>query len=337
MVNSSSPGGQPSSTRYVYIDFLIATPKAASGVEAARVQPARDRQPAHDAFTRLLHRLEPDPADLWSEASPQVDLADGILVLDDSPLDRPYATSIDLVSRHWSGKHHAVVKGISLVTLPWTDGDRPIPCDYRIYHKATDELTKDDHFRAMIRVAHERGFRPRCVAFDGRYSSVEDLKLLRGYGLAWLTRLKCNRLVNKDRSGSRPLSRTEIAATGTEVRPSGYGLVEVFEIVAPDGDIAYWATSDPAMTDLTRQQFSEYSGAIENYHRGIEQCTEVERCQARSATAQRNHIGLALRAFLRLESYGFSHGVSWLEAKTAIIREAVRSYLAHPWIRLSTA
>src|ERR1019366_2742548 len=71
-----------------YIDFLIATPKAASGVEAARVQPARDRQPAHDAFTRLLHRLEPDPADLWLEARPQVDLADGILVIDDSTLDR---------------------------------------------------------------------------------------------------------------------------------------------------------------------------------------------------------------------------------------------------------
>ena len=320
-----------------YIDFLIATPKAASGVEAARVQPARDRQPAHDAFTRLLHRLEPDPVALWTEARPQVDLADGILVIDDSTLDEPYATSIDLVGRHWSGKHHAVVQGISLVTLLWADGDRHIPCDYRIYHEPSDELTKDDHLRAMIRTAHGRGFRPRCVAFDGWYGSLEDLKALRGFGWAWLTRLKSNRLVNRDRQGLRPLSRTEVAATGTEVWLKGYGLVEVFGIVAPDGDVAYWATSDLTMTDLTRRQYAEYSWAIENYHRGIEQCTEVERCQARSATAQRNHIGLALRAFLRLESYGFTHGVSWLEAKTAIIREAVRSYLAHPWIRLSTA
>jgi putative transposase len=83
-----------------YIDFLIATPKAVSGVEAARVQPDKPRRPAHDAFTRLLHRLEPDPAALWSEAKPQVDLADGILVIDDSTLDKPYATSIDLVGRH---------------------------------------------------------------------------------------------------------------------------------------------------------------------------------------------------------------------------------------------
>ena len=85
------------------------------------------------------------------------------------------------------------------------------------------------------------------------------------------------------------------------------------------------------------QQMAEYGWAIETYHRGIKQCTEVERCQARSARAQRNHIGLALRAFLRLEWHLFSTGVSWLNAKAAIIRDAVRAYLTHPSIRLPTA
>jgi DDE superfamily endonuclease len=328
----NSPRVQPQD----YIDFLIATPTTASAVEAARVQPQQPQPPAHDAFTRLLQRLEPNPEALWLEASSQVDKQGGVLVLDDSTLDKPYAKAIELVSRHWSGKHHAVVQGISLVSLLWTDGDRHIPCDYRIYHKP-EGLTKNDHFQAMIRVAHERGFQPRCVAFDGWYSSLENLKLLRGFGWLWLTRLKRNRLVNKDRQGKLPLFRTDIAATGTEVWLTGYGLVKVFKIVAPDGDIAYWATSDLTMTALTRQQYAEFSWTIENYHRGIKQCTEVEGCQARSAVAQRNHIGLALRAFLRLESYGFAHGISWLEAKTAIIRDAVRSYLACPWIQLSTA
>ena len=46
------------------IDFLIATPKACSATEAARVHPDGPRPPAHDAFTRLLTRLEPDPATL---------------------------------------------------------------------------------------------------------------------------------------------------------------------------------------------------------------------------------------------------------------------------------
>src|SRR5215203_1535814 len=148
-----------------YIDFLIATPKAASGTEAARVQPQKPHAPAHDAFTRLLHRLEPDAETLWLEARTQVDLLEGVLVLDDSVLDKPYAKHIDLVGRHWSGKHHAVVQGINLVSLLWTDGDRHIPCDYRVYHKGTDARTKNDHFADMIRTAYARGFKPRRVAF----------------------------------------------------------------------------------------------------------------------------------------------------------------------------
>jgi putative transposase len=39
----------------------------------------------------------------------------GLLILDDSTLDKPYANKIDLVVRHWSGKHHAVVRGIHLI------------------------------------------------------------------------------------------------------------------------------------------------------------------------------------------------------------------------------
>ena len=69
---------------------------------------------------------------------------------------------------------------------------------------------------------------------------------------------------------------------------------------------------------------------IETYHRGIKQFCGIERCQARSATAQRNHIELALRAFLRLEFHSFVKGISWFEAKTSIIRDAVRAYLAQP-------
>ena len=91
------------------------------------MQPDSPFAPAHDSFTRLLHRLEPDPEALWDEAEPLVEKARGVLVIDDSTLDKPYAKHIDLVTRHWSGKHHEVVRGINLITLLWTDGDRKIP------------------------------------------------------------------------------------------------------------------------------------------------------------------------------------------------------------------
>lgn len=266
----------PKVTAHDYIQFLIATPKACSGTEAARVQPDQPDPPAHDAFTRLLTRLEPDPETLWRESQTQLDRTGGVLVIDDTTLDKPYARTIELVTRHWSGKHHAVVRGINLVTLLWTDGDRHIPCDYRTLDPA-DGRTKNDHFADLIRHAHTRGFQPRCVLFDGWYASLENLKLIRGCGWTWLTRLKSNRLVNLDRQGTRALKDTRIAATGTVVWLPGYGLVKVFGIVAPDGDTVYWATNDLGMTDLGRVQFAEFSWGIESYHRGIKQCTGIER------------------------------------------------------------
>jgi putative transposase len=321
-----------------YINFVIASPRSVSATEAAKVQGNDEPAPAHDAFTRLLHRLEPDAATLWGEARTQVTLTQGILVIDDSTLDKPYARKMELVTRHWSGKHHAVVSGINLISLLWTDGDRHVPVDYRIFDKKQDALTKNDHFQAMLREAHLRGFAPSCVAFDSWYSGLENLKLIRSFGWTWLTRLKSNRRVNPDRQGLRAVSEVEVGEAGRVVWLEGFGLIRIFKMVATDGDVEVWATNHIEMSDLERVRWAGYSWAIENYHRGIKQFCLIERAQVRSRRAWRNHIGLCLRAFLRLESHCYHRGISWYEAKTSIIREAVRAYIAQPLYSLiSTA
>ena len=144
-----------------YVQFLLGSPLQFTCTEAARVQPDEPDPPAHDAFTRLLTRLEPDPEALWQEAQPLVRRDDGILVLDDSTLDKPYARKMGLVAWHWSGKHHAVVNGINLFTLVWTDGDRHIPCDYRLYDKANDGLEQERPLRASSWRARSSAASPR--------------------------------------------------------------------------------------------------------------------------------------------------------------------------------
>ena len=79
-----------------------------------------------------------------------------------------------------------------------------------------------------------------------------------------------------------------------------------------------------------RRHYAEVSFAIENYHRELKQFCGVEKCQVRSTRARRNHIGLASRAFLRLEWHFFTTGISAFEAKLRPVREAVRAYLAKP-------
>lgn len=97
----------PKVTDLDYIQFLIAAQGVYTCTEAARCAV----NASHDAYTRLLTRLPPDTAALWQEVEPLVQLTHGLLVIDDTTLDKPCAQKIGLVSRHWSGKHHAVCPG----------------------------------------------------------------------------------------------------------------------------------------------------------------------------------------------------------------------------------
>lgn len=74
---------------------------------------------------------------------------------------------------------------------------------------------------------------------------------------------------------------------------------------------------------------------IEIYHRDLKQFTGIERAQIRLAVSQRNRIGLAIRARVRLEAHRICTGISCFEAKTSIIRDVVRAHLAHPTLTLA--
>jgi len=314
-----------------YINFIIATPRTVTATEASSCQPDSTNAPAHDAFTRLLSRLEPDPEVLWTEAQTQIDLNTGILVLDDSTLEKPYSPFNALLYRHWSGKQKAVVEGVNLITLLWTDGVRCVPIDYRVFDKDRDGKTKNDHFAEMLVEAYQRGFNPALVCFDSWYASVENLKLVRSQGWHFLTRLKSNRQIRVGNGSLQAVSEAGLCGgDGTICWLKGFGEIKVFRVRATDGTSEYWATSLKQMSEAEREKFALSAWRIEMYHRGLKQQCLIERAQCRRLRPVLNHIGLCIRAFLRLESHCYREKMSWVEAKTGIIREAVRTYLSNP-------
>ena len=142
-----------------------------------------------------------------------------------------------------------------------------------------------------------------------------------------MTRFEGNREVRIAHGGTMALDRQPIAGPGAVVWVPGYGEVRVFRVVAPGGGTTHWATNDLGMDEPTRLVFGELSWGIEECHRGLKQFTGVERCQVRAARGPRNHIGCAIRAFVRLEYHRFTTGVSWFAAKWAVIRGADRACL----------
>jgi hypothetical protein len=141
--------------------------------------------------------------------------------------------------------------------------------------------------------------------------------------------------VDLDGSGNRPLSEVLIPTHGAVVHLKGYGWIQVFKTVDLYGNVEYWATSDLTMTIEQCAGLALDLWQVEVYHRGLNQFTGIERAQCRLALAQRNHIGLALRAFVRLEAHRLRTHLSWFEAKASIIRSAIRAYLACPTVTLN--
>jgi hypothetical protein len=329
---------KPKVTDKDYIQFLIAAQKLYSCTEAERCAPD---DIAHDAFTRFLHRQPPDTEALWKEVLPLVSLSSGVLVLDDSTLDKPYSEKIELVTRHYSGKHHGVVEGINVETLLWRDGDAKIPLDFRISAKTNDGKTKNDHFVDMLQIAYERGFQPECVLFDSWYASLSNLKAIRAKKWRWLTQLKSNRCFNPSGKGKVHLSELNIPEDGRRVHLRGYGLIKVFKVtrsVSKNGNevkTEYWATNDLEMDEGTRLKYAEQRWVIEEYHRTVKQGCGIEKSQVRKARAQRNHIGYAIRAFVRFECYRLRTGIGAVQAKLSLVREALRTYLAKPCFQIT--
>jgi hypothetical protein len=172
------------------------------------------------------------------------------------------------------------------------------------------------------------------VAFDSWYRGLPNLKLLRSLQWHWLTQLKRNRAVSIDRTGNRTIRDILIPVQGLRVHLKGYGWIEVFRTVGTNGDAAYWATSNWEMTLEEAAFYTLDAWQVEVYHRGLKQFTGIECAQCRLEISQRNHIRLAIRAFVRLEAHRLHSGVSWFEAKTGMIRSAMHQYLAHPTISL---
>lgn len=104
----------------------------------------------------------------------------------------------------------------------------------------------------------------------------------------------------------------------------------VFRIDTPDDATAYWATSDLLMTMDRRTQTARRIWTIEPYHRDIKQCCGVERCMVRSERGQRNHIGWALRTYLRLIWHEWKTGSSRFATKLDSIHPAIQAFLTDP-------
>jgi len=281
-------------TKELYKAFLQASSVRYSGLALSEVSPD---ELSHDGISRWLKDKNFSPKLIWDFSSKMINKEEEcLLIADDSVLAKTHSKKIDLVNYQYSGNAHDVIAGIGLINLLWhgIEKKESIPVDFRIYNKDTDGKTKNNHFCEMLSLAKKRGLTPSAVVMDAWYSSLKNLKTIRDHGWIWVTTLRKNRKVNRDVS----LRDLEVPDDGLKVHLRGYGWVTVFKFEAKNGRIDYVTTNmeDPAREQVTKIMDARWS--IEIYHRELKQTCGIERCQARTGRAQRNHICLAIQAWL---------------------------------------
>jgi hypothetical protein len=298
-------------TKKSYIEYLVSTPVNYTCSHLAEHQSGTEKM-SHDAVSNFLKREKFTPRQLWQAVEPQlVNRSDGFLIVDDSVQDKRYSKFIELVKKQFSGNVHGLVRGIGIVNLVHTSGEKDdfFPIDYRIYDEKTDGKTKNEHFREMfVSAVSGKGLKCRTVLFDSWYAASDNLKLIHRSGWTFFTTLKSNRMVSLSKETGY-VHLQDIEWSGEQLR-SGISvklkevpfLVQLFKMVATNGDIEWVITNDLACTNVdVVEQKNDVRWQVEQLHREVKQLTGSEKCQCRSARAQRNHIACCYHAWLSLK------------------------------------
>lgn len=306
-------------TKNIYKAFLQASSVRYSGLALSEVAPI---EVSHDSISRWLRDKRFQPRETWSIAQSYIDKHEPcLLIADDTILSKVHSKKIDLVHYQYSGNAHDVIAGIGLVNMLWhgLKNKQSVPIDYRLYDKDTDGKTKHEHFRDMLSLAKKRGLCPETVVIDAWYSSLKNLKAIRDHGWVWVTTLRKNRKVNRQVS----LESLEIPDSGRRIHLRGYGWVTVFKFVAKNGRIDYVATNQDKPTREWITAMLKARWSIEVYHRELKQTCGIERCQARTGRAQRNHIAMAIATWFDKYQRRLTEAISFYRQDWEIIKSGI--------------
>lgn len=293
-------------TKKQYIEYLLHTPVNYSGSNLAN----HLDQVSHDAVSDYLVREKATARQIWELAKEIIkDDEKAYLIVDDSVQDKRYSRKIELVKNQYSGAEHGLVNGIGIVNLVHSNGALYAPIDYRIYAPKQDGKTKNEHLRDMlIKAKADKGILANIILFDSWYASVDNLKLIHRMGMQFTTTLKANRLISLSKEGGY-IHLEEIEWTeehkqyGVEIKLQEVPFhVQLFKLVAPDGNIDWVITNCPEKisADLVQRE-NKVRWDIETMHRELKQLTGIEKCQARKARSQRNHISYCYQAWFALK------------------------------------
>lgn len=294
----------------------------------------------HDSVYRYLKRDALTPRMVWKKAQQIIEYSpNGCILFDDTVADKNHSKKIQGTRSQYSGNAKHVVTGIGIVNCIYynPDIDDFWIIDFRIFDPERDGKTKLNHVEDMLKSALQRNVAFTTVLMDTWYATMKLMVRIHDLGKVFYCPIKSNRLVD-DSGGMLGYKRVEDLAWSAEnvlhgklIKIRGFPgsfKVRLFRVPVTTDRTEYIVTNDILQDSWEdAQKMSRHRWKIEQFHREAKQLTGIEKCQARLNRSQRNHICLALLAWIVLKESAKHTGKTIYQQKW----EPFQQFVALQW------
>ncbi len=325
----------------LYSDYLLSSFGATTATGLSRLL---DGAVSHDQVTRFLSEKVKTSSDLWRVVKPlvrQIESEDGVLIFDDSILEKPYTDENEIICWHYDHTQGRNVKGINFLTALYHSQGVSLPVAFHLVAKTEAYLdkksgkmkrrsatTKNDHYRQMLQVCVRNGVRFRYVLNDSWYAAADNMMFIRHeLDRHFIMALKSNRKVAlsaQDKSQGRYHTISTLALPEGTVQEIYLESVDfpllLTQQIFTNGDGStgslYLVTSDVTLDATQLTTIYQRRWKVEEYHRSLKQNASLEKSPTRTVKTQTNHFFVALCTFVKLE---------WLRTQTKLNHYALKS------------
>lgn len=284
---------------------------------------------SHDQVSRMLGSEKMTAKDWWKMIKPlvrQVEQEEGVLLVDDSIVEKPYTDENEIICWHYDHAKGRMIKGINFITTMYKVPKAALPVSFEIVSKTEkyvdpktgkekrkSKITKNEHYRTMVQAVYNNQIPFKYVLNDIWFASAENMRFVKlDLKKEYIMALKSNRKValsedDKANGKYQRIDQLDLPEGSTQtIYLEGIVFPMLLirqDFINEDGStgVRYLVTSD--LTLNTDQIITIYQERwkVEEYHRSLKQNASVSKSPTRTETTQTNHFIAALWSFAKIE------------------------------------
>lgn len=334
----------------LYADYLTSS---FSYTTATGLSQLLDGAISHDRITRFLSAYDFDSAQLWELVKPAVrrtESADAALIIDDSIEEKPYTDESALITWHYDHTKGRSVKGVNFLSALYYSAEVSIPVAFELVKKTKtvvdpktqktvkkSEITKNEHYRQMLKVCVRNQIPFKYVINDVWFSSTENMTLVKEQlKKDFVMPIKANRLIAFNIH--QKLQGQYVQVQSADLKPHtlytiylpgiAFPLVLLKQVFKNEDDsegILYLVCSDLTMTYDQITTLYQKRWKVEEYHKSLKSNASFSRSPTKTIRTQQNHFFASIYAFFRLEQLKTSSRMNHFALRAKLYMKAAKT------------